>query len=114
MAISTAMIVAMIATWNDNSKRSRISSITGRSVHIELPKFSVATPIIQSANCVASGLSRPMRVRSASISLLRRRCRRRRAVLISTTSPGTTRSMKKTSTATPSSVGIVRSTRLMV
>ena len=45
------MIVAMIATCSDNSRRSRISSITGRSVHIDLPKLSVTTPTIQSSNC---------------------------------------------------------------
>ena len=35
------MIVAIRATCSDSSSRSAISSMTGRSVHIELPKSSV-------------------------------------------------------------------------
>ena len=50
IASSTAMMVAMIATCIDSSRRLPISSITGRSVHIDLPRSRVASPIIQSAN----------------------------------------------------------------
>ena len=46
------MIVAIIATCSDSSSRSEISSITGRSVHIDLPKSSLAMPTIQSPNWV--------------------------------------------------------------
>ena len=107
------MMVAMSATCNDNSSRSPISSITGRSVHIDLPKSSFAMPIIHSPNWMMSGLSRPSRLRSSSIVSCETLPPSPRS-LISTTSPGTTRSMKNTSTATPSSVGIISSTRLMV
>ena len=44
------MSVAMMATCSDSSSRSAISSITGRSVHIDLPKSRVAMPTIQSLN----------------------------------------------------------------
>jgi len=49
-ASNTAMMVAMIATCIDSSRRVLISSITGRSVHIDLPRSRVASPIIQSPN----------------------------------------------------------------
>ena len=113
IASSTAMMVAMIATCSDSSSRSAISSITGRSVHIELPRSSVARPTIQSPNWVISGLSRPSRLRSMSIVSCETVPPSPRS-FTSTTSPGTMRSMKNTSTATPSSVGIISRTRLMV
>jgi len=37
IANKSAMIVARTATSSDNSSRIRISSMTGRSVHIEIP-----------------------------------------------------------------------------
>ena len=103
----------MIATCSDSSRRSAISSITGRSVHIDLPKSSVAMPTIQSPNWVSSGLSRPSRLRSSSIVSCETLPPSPRS-LISTMSPGTMRSMKNTSTATPISVGIISRTRLTV
>jgi hypothetical protein len=48
--MSTAKIVAIIATCRESSSRSEISSNTGRSVHIEIPRSNVATPTIQSLN----------------------------------------------------------------
>ena len=107
------MMVAMIATCSDSSSRSAISSITGRSVHIELPRSSVARPTIQSPNWSISGLSRPSRLRSISIVSCETVPPSPRS-FTSTMSPGTMRSMKNTSTATPSSVGIISSRRLMV
>jgi hypothetical protein len=50
IASSTAMKLAMMATCSDSSSRIAISSVTGRSVHIERPRSSVARPTIQSLN----------------------------------------------------------------
>ena len=96
----------MMATCIDSSSRMPISSVTGRSVHIDLPRSSVARPTIQSANWFASGLSRPSRLRSMSIVSCETLPPSPRS-FTSTTSPGTTRSMKNTSTATPIRVGII-------
>ena len=105
------MIVAMIASWSESAKRSLISSMMGAPVHMDLPKSSRTTPAIQTRNCFQSGWSRPSRARSVSrfsfcanaLSPAKRS---------STRSPGTTRIRKKMSTATPSSVGIIRTSRL--
>jgi len=90
-----------------------ISSVTGRSVHIDLPRSRVARPTIQSANWFRSGLSSPSRLRSISIVSCVTAPPSPRS-FTSTTSPGTTRSMKNTSTATPISVGIIIRVRLIV
>ena len=90
-----------------------ISSITGRSVHIEMPKSPFAILTIHSPNCVSNGRSRPRRLRSDSTTSWETLPPSPRS-FTSTISPGTTRSMKNTSTATPSNVGIISSTRLMV
>ena len=63
------------------------------------------------ANCDISGWSSPSRVRSASIISCETLPPSPRS-FTSTTSPGMRRSMKNTSTATPSSVGIISSRRL--
>src|SRR3989442_9012561 len=105
------MIDAMIASWSESGKRSRNSSVMGAPVHIEVPKSNRTIPVIQTRNCFQSGWSRPSRARSVSrfsfcanaLSPAKRS---------STRSPGTIRIRKKMITATPSSVGIIRSTRL--
>ena len=113
MASNTAKIVAISATCSESSRRSMISSITGRSVHIEMPKSPFAIPTIQSPNCVRSGRSRPSRLRSNSTVSWETLPPSPRS-FTSTMSPGTTRSMKNTSTATPISVGIINRTRFTV
>ncbi len=99
------MMVANKPTSSDSSSLIAISWLTGLPVHIDLPKSSVTSPTIQSPNCAERGLSSPRRVRSAATVSADTAAPSPRS-LISTTSPGITRSMKKTSTATPSKVGI--------
>src|SRR2546422_2631252 len=105
------MIVAMIASWSESAKRSRISSVMGAPVHIEVPKSNRTIPVIQTRNCFQSGRSRPSRTRSLSRFSFEANALSP-ANRSSTMSPGTTRIRKKMSTATPSSVGIIRRSRL--
>src|SRR6266850_4259130 len=111
MASTTAMIVAITASWKLRAARSLISSMMGEPVHIDVPKSSRRMPHIHVTNCHHIGWSRPRRARSLSrfsfwakaLSPAKRS---------STMSPGTTRIRKKISTATPRSVGIIKSSRL--
>src|SRR2546426_1117803 len=111
IASSTAISVDMIASWSESAKRSRISSRMGAPVHMDLPKSSRTMPVSQARNCVQSGWSRPSRTRSLSRFSFEANALSP-ANRSSTMSPGTTRIRKKMSTATPSSVGIIRRSRL--
>src|SRR2546421_1857924 len=66
MASSTAMNVAMIASWRLSAKRRRTSSRIDAPVHIEVPKSKRRMPPIHDANCFHIGWSRPSRARSLS------------------------------------------------
>jgi hypothetical protein len=103
-AISSATIVAIRATCNDSERRTAISSATGRPVHIERPRSSVASPSIQVPNWTTSGRSRPSRWRSAC-STAWLTAPPSAVSLISTMSPGMTRNTKKISAAVATSVG---------
>jgi hypothetical protein len=48
IAMTSARIVAMIATCSDNCSRLPISSITGRPVHIGRAEIADQEPVIQS------------------------------------------------------------------
>src|SRR5206468_5380718 len=95
------------------AKRNRLSSRMGAAVHIDLPKSSRTIPVIQARNCLQSGWSRPSRTRSLSRFSFEAN-ELSPANRSSTMSPGTTRIRKKMITATPNSVGIIRSKRLMM
>src|SRR5262245_51390632 len=110
MAMTTATIVAMTATWNDSANRSLISSQIGAPVHMDLPKSSRAAPQSHVTNCFQSGWSSPKRMRSFSSASLDT-TPLSPAMRSSTTSPGTTRMRRKISTATPRSVGNMRRNR---
>src|SRR5262245_33064885 len=110
MASSTAIAVAMRASCRLSAKRSLIASLIGAPVHMDVPKSRRASPPIHEANCCQTGRSRPSRLRStSSVSLEANELSP--AKRSSTMSPGTMRIRKKMSTATPRSVGIIRSTR---
>ena len=101
----------MTANCKLNSSRILISSAIGRPVHIDVPKSSRTMPQVQTANCCHNGLSKPNCARSRSIASRGAKVPLP-AYLSSTTSPGATRSMMKTNSATPNNVGIINSNRL--
>ena len=104
-------MVAMMATWKDSAKRSRISSQMGEPVHMDVPKSSRAAPPIHVTNWRQMGWSRPKRARS-DCSASGETEPRSPASRSSTTSPGMTRMRKNVKIATPSKVGNIRTKRL--
>jgi hypothetical protein len=90
--------------------RIRISWATGRPVHIDSPRSPRTSPQTQSTYWRQSAWSSPRRARSAR-STSSATLPPSPASLSSTTSPGSTRSSRKTSVATPSSVGTISRSR---
>src|SRR5918996_1836123 len=77
---------------------------------MENPRFPWSTPHIHRPNCTQIGWSRPSRRRSASITSCGTAPPSPRNIT-SVMSPGIKRSMRNTSTATPSSVGTISAAR---
>src|SRR5438094_154636 len=94
----------MTANCSDSCSRRAISWAMGLPDHMERPKSSRTIPHSQSRNWRHRGRSRPSLARSLATSSALKNCPS--AKRISTISPGTTRISRKTSTATPSRVGI--------
>ena len=104
-AKATASAVSSIVTGS----RSRISATTGLPVRHEVPRSPVARPPIQSAYCRHHGWSSPKkRLSSATIAGLTIASA---PIICSTTVPGTSRSIRNTSTERPTSVRAIEYSR---